>query len=219
MLFVSYLCLAIAESTIHAHRIQQRDVLFRLSGFENLRCIRDMEVDVAPISKDDWAVEHLTERAETVLGLTTELHKDFFTENIKLAQLSQLFPRLSFCFVLTLYPVARFLDLFESSSIPLAAAYSLADAIKLWRNSLPESLNISQISNWSSDNVWAIFLLAMAYRLECVLFRTIRRQYRGVDEEAVEWSRKRLLSSMFELDTLLRRAMVHDVIQYCPPSL
>jgi hypothetical protein len=59
----------------------------------------------------------------------------------------------------------------------------------------------------------------MSYRLECVLCRTLRQRVRGSDPDMVLWANQELLNSMFELETLLRRAMIYDVIQYCPPSL
>jgi hypothetical protein len=121
--------------------------------------------------------------------------------------------------MLTETPGAKVLSVCKSPAINFAEARIVAEAIEAWRQALPVDLTITSVSHWSSANSWIIFLLAMGYRLECVLFRTMRQQADGRDDQVLEWSTSRLLATMFELDTLLGRAMVHDVIQYCPPSL
>jgi hypothetical protein len=100
------------------------------------------------------------------------------------------------------------------------ATREFANSILDWRCSLPEDLLPSRVTVWSSDNVWILILLAMSYRLECVFYRTVREHSRGSDDqEAVTWYKQQLLSSIFELDTLLNRAVVHELVQFAPSSL
>jgi len=114
---------------------------------------------------------------------------------------------------------AEFLKLFRTDSFPtLDQARELSERIAKWRASVPRELLIDQISELSAENVWIIFLLAMSFRLECLLYRNLRRRDR-TNAESVSWADARLTLSIFELDTLLKRAVVHGVVQYCPPSL
>ncbi len=116
---------------------------------------------------------------------------------------------------------AKFLQLFRPTGPPasISTAYELAEAISRWRGSIPEELLIDRVTTWTSGNVWIIVLLAMSYRLECVFYRLVRERAKGVDADALAWSKQRLLASIFELDTLMKRAIVHDLVHLCPPSL
>lgn len=166
----------------------------------------------------------MTRQAQDVLGPTTILHKHFFVENCKLSTFGRYFHRAiphSVHILLIRFEGAKFLRLFKSSGIhsSLSTVYELAEAISSWRSSLPEDLLIDRVTRWSSANVWIIVLLALSYRLECLLYRWVREQTRGLDEDAFAWSKQQLLSSIFELDTLMKRAIVHGLIKLCPPSL
>lgn len=102
----------------------------------------------------------------------------------------------------------------------LPTTRDFANAILEWRSSLPNDLLPSRVSTWSSENVRILILLAMSYRLERVFYRTVREQSRGSDDqEPVKWYKQQLLSSIFELDTLLNRAVVHDLVQFAISSL
>lgn len=59
----------------------------------------------------------------------------------------------------------------------------------------------------------------MGYRLECSFYRTFRQRTMGIYEESAVWANERLRRCIFELDTVLKRAIVNDVARYCPPSL
>lgn len=167
---------------------------------------------------EDMVEDDLTDRAHAILGPQTTLHKQFFVENIKLARLGMALVFLSSNRLNKMVGV-RFLELCEGKPVSPGIARDLADTLVDWRESLPEELLITRIAEWTTGNVWIIFLLAMGFRLECLVYRTVRHHMKGLDFEAVRWSSQRLMAGMFELDTLLRRAMVHDVIKYCPPSL
>jgi hypothetical protein len=60
----------------------------------------------------------------------------------------------------------------------------------------------------------------MSYRLECVFYRTVREHSRGFDDqEAISWCKQHMLGAIFELDTLLNRAVVYDLVKFTPSSL
>lgn len=97
--------------------------------------------------------------------------------------------------------------------------FELGEAITVWRDNLPDELRVEKIQHWDSSNIWALIICALSYRLECVVYRTIRQRARNTKPETMALANQKLLAAIFELDTILRRGMVHDVIQYCPPSM
>ncbi|KAH8595050.1 fungal-specific transcription factor domain-containing protein [Bisporella sp. PMI_857] len=181
-----------------------RDVLFNLSGFENMRRINDEETDALLPSIDDFPEEIPAESGDEILSPMTALHRHFFVENCRLAKFG-----------------AQFLRAFRynDSVPPVSQAQGFAESLSAWRRALPPELSIDRVSEWNESNIWIIFLLAMSFRLECVFFRILRQRTRAYNPELEKWARQGLQRAIFELDTLLRRAMVHDVVSFCPPSL
>lgn len=76
------------------------------------------------------------------------------------------------------------------------------------------------MSIWTSENVWILFLLSLSYRLECFFYRRVRKDLSAsLDTEGLLWCNKQLAASVFELDTLMSRAIEHDVVKYAPASM
>lgn len=117
---------------------------------------------------------------------------------------------------------AQYLRLARTSAaqIPLPAAHTFADSMSTWRHDLPNDLLVDRVKHWNSKNVWVIILQAMSYRLECIFYRTLREHLRKLgDEDSLRWCNQQLFNSIFELDILMNRAVVHDLVQYAPSSL
>ncbi|KAK5400806.1 hypothetical protein LTR06_011227 [Exophiala xenobiotica] len=193
--------------------LYSRDVLFCLSGFSNARCIDDEEVDVTELTVDDW-VEESVSAVESFNDLppATTIHMHYFLQNCRLAALSAEFLR-----------IARHKKIAGGG---LSTITEFPDAVAHWRRSLPKELLptedtlLSRVTLKPTSNVWMIVLLAMSFRLECLYYRTARDQLRPLNNsEAIDWCTKQLFESTFELDTLLNRAVVHDLVQYAPSSL
>lgn len=114
----------------------------------------------------------------------------------------------------------RFLDIFRVGAPPpsMNTAREFVETLSTWRGSLPDDLLLNRVVQWTSANVWILFLWAMSYRLEGSFYRMLRQQKRTSNDVNV-WAARQFPCCIFELDTLLRRAVVHEVAQYCPPSL
>jgi hypothetical protein len=107
-----------------------------------------------------------------------------------------------------------------TSPISQSDALGYVQEFSAWRNGLPEEFSTNRVSSWTSDNVWILFLLAFSYRLECLFYRTAREHFRkSNDAEGVTWCKKQLTGCVFELDTLIGRAIEHDLVKYAPASL
>lgn len=185
--------------------LYSRDVLFSLTGFGNMRAINESESDTSPLTDADWGEEYISAEAGAMIPSVTALQRHFFIQNCKLALLGAKFLRHS-----------RTISYRWTSS----SVMTYADEIATWRRRLPEDLSQSRVQFWSRDNVWIIVLLALSYRLECVFYRHAREvMHQEGDESTVSWCRQQLWGCVFELDTLMNRAVMHDLIRYCPSSL
>jgi hypothetical protein len=63
--------------------VQQRDIMFMLAGFENVRHINDEEVDSRPVCHADW----LETPPTAMLPVIPDIEIEFFIENCKLTKL------------------------------------------------------------------------------------------------------------------------------------
>lgn len=96
---------------------------------------------------------------------------------------------------------------------------SVGDAIIAWRRALPNELRADTASPWSDTDVWVAVIHAFSYRLECLFYRTLLRHVDKASPTDIGLVNQRLLNAMFELSTVLRRAMTHEVLLSGPPAL
>lgn len=97
--------------------------------------------------------------------------------------------------------------------------HEVGEAIASWRRNLPPELRMEDVSDWDGSNVWIIVILTFSFRLECLFYRTLRRRAKGLSPSDITRVNQRLQGAMFELSTLLRRAMTYDVLQAGLPSM
>lgn len=101
----------------------------------------------------------------------------------------------------------------------MAQIREIGDAISLWRASLPVELRADGVTHWDESNVWITVILTFSFRLECLFYRTLHRRVDIANSADVTWIKQRLTGAMFDLSTVLRRAMAHEVLQLAPPSM
>ena len=89
----------------------------------------------------------------------------------------------------------------------------LEKAIHHWRRDLPPELHLEVVENWSSDTVWLLVLRAMSYRLECVLYRKLRKLYDVGEKHRAPQKQQ---NSMLELSAILDRIVLQDLVSCCP---
>lgn len=95
----------------------------------------------------------------------------------------------------------------------------VGQAIVTWRTSLPRELRMGGVREWDSSNVWILVIHAFSYRLECLFYRTLRKRASTLSETDATWINHQSHDALFELSTLIRRAMAHEVLQVGPPSM
>ncbi|KAB5581260.1 hypothetical protein GE09DRAFT_1085690 [Coniochaeta sp. 2T2.1] len=75
---------------------------------------------------------------------------------------------------------------------------TMDETISTWRNNLPTDL-------LNTNHPCAVILLSTSYRIECIILRALRKRQHNVTD--------RLLTSLFELNTIFGRVVAYDLIQ------
>ncbi|RSL99816.1 hypothetical protein CEP52_009510 [Fusarium oligoseptatum] len=183
----------------------QRDVMFSLAGFENARKINDDEVDAVPLHEDDWIEAQGDEAVRLTLPVITKVQVHFMIENSQLAKIGA--------------RCIKFLRGSDASQQPSNAGRVIGDEILSWRKRIPPELRGDAISEADEPNVWGTVLLTFSYRLECLLYRALRRRARETGSDDFTWANQRLNAALFELNMVLRRAMALEMLSAAPPSM
>ncbi|KAH8812472.1 hypothetical protein F5884DRAFT_855768 [Xylogone sp. PMI_703] len=79
-------------------------------------------------------------------------------------------------------------------------------------------LHTDSVGDWTTDKIWILVLKAMSCRLECVLYRNLRKISAG-EEASTRRALQKQQDAMLELDSILDRIMLHDLVASCPLSL
>jgi hypothetical protein len=93
------------------------------------------------------------------------------------------------------------------------------DAFPRWREALPKELRVEVIQQWNKDSIWILVLMAICYRLECMVYRLLQKHYDKTGAGPREWAIQQLHSAMFELDTIIRRASMRHTAPLLPMAL
>ena len=95
----------------------------------------------------------------------------------------------------------------------------LADQFVSWRSSLPDIVRIQQYPDDVRDNILPMILAATSCRFECILYRAVLKKSRDEERISTAWLAQRLQTSMFELDTLVGRAITDGMVKMLPLTL
>lgn len=77
---------------------------------------------------------------------------------------------------------------------------------------------MESVRDWKNEGIWVLVLMAWCYRLECIIYRSLRKAYTAEDSER-EQVTDSLHRAIFELDAIVRRAVTHRIGQFLPMSL
>ncbi|PIA94147.1 Cutinase transcription factor 1 beta [Cercospora beticola] len=190
------------DSTIEATPHLERTLLRRL---QNLQRIHDSDFDTAPLDVADFEPGDDDGFAHAILCKSTNIHKLYLVHACQIAVMTSRFVSL----------LSRGVEEFD-----LQGAQRLESDLLHWRTTLPTELRADIVYEWSAANVWILVLAGISYRFQSLLYRTLAEQYRLLNHDL---SALRALlkqeAAMFELGTIIRRIILHDLIQTCPLSL
>ncbi|KAK2751506.1 hypothetical protein CKAH01_17887 [Colletotrichum kahawae] len=172
-----------------------RDVLLSFLGMQSMPLVSDKTKPQALPTEKDWETE-----SDNINGsfssVVTRDQKCHFIEYCKLSVLG-----------------SRWLvGVSDSGRVD---GQNMAREFHAWRSGLWETTNAD---HQLVDSPYLTSLLAASYRLECILYRTLKLCWKTGDITRHEWARARLRSSMFELDTLFGRTLANDQLRNLPMS-
>ncbi|RFU29310.1 hypothetical protein B7463_g7038, partial [Scytalidium lignicola] len=160
---------------------------------------RDVILAISGLENDDW-----DEYQNTSLAEIPRLQKLYVIENCRLSRIC-----------------AQFLHAFRTPGmIPaVTAARDLESALSAWRSSIPDEIRMDSIEDWSFSNVWALVLMAMSYRFECIFYRDLKKRSRLDNRELAMQHERKQLNAMLHLDNVLEQIMLHNLTGFCPLSV
>ncbi|KAI9902270.1 hypothetical protein N3K66_004087 [Trichothecium roseum] len=172
------------------------DVLTSIMGWKNMRMLDRNECRVESLSEADWDEEHIPPEFSHVISPMRSLEKLFFINFAKLA-----------------YIADQCLACLKSQTRiePHPSLDHVPQPFETWRASVPPLLQVQQHPKNPGDSVLPLTLMATSYRLECILYREMRKRCRPEDEDRQSWASQRLRVSLHELDTLIGRTMVLEL--------
>jgi hypothetical protein len=98
------------------------------------------------------------------------------------------------------------------------AMQQLKEAFLQWREGLPKELRIDTVQ-WSNDCGMILVMMGWCYRMECIFYRSLLQYYDSSGKGSRDWALQQMHGAMFELDTIIRRATIHQVGPLLPMSL
>ncbi|KAH9231682.1 hypothetical protein K456DRAFT_1840844, partial [Colletotrichum gloeosporioides 23] len=172
-----------------------RDVLLSFLGMQSMPLVSDKTKPQTLPTEEDWETEGNSSNSSFPSKVTAE-QKCHFIEYCKLSVLGS----------------RSLVGISDAGSVDGEA---MAREFHAWRSQLREATNAD---NQLVDSPYLTSLLAASYRLECILYRTLKLCWKTGDAARHDWARARLRSSMFELDTLFGRALANDQLKNLPMS-
>ncbi|OBS24503.1 hypothetical protein FPOA_05044 [Fusarium poae] len=86
-----------------------------------------------------------------------------------------------------------------------------------WRNSLPTKMKLN--GSRPNGELYLLEVLTTSYRFECVMCRSLRRGRWGICTEDIrKWAQDRFRAATLELDSILKKVLLSDIIQTMPTT-
>ncbi|CAG9981290.1 unnamed protein product [Clonostachys byssicola] len=192
--------------------IYSRDIILHFTGLRNMRMLDRTDYDMTLLSEDDWeSDESIPDQFWSILSPITRQQKLFHIEYVKLTLVGKVYS-----FLLTqgsrgtdedslgeecLSIVKSHQDFTDCQEVEISTRFSS------WRKAMPHILSIDEHPSTPGQNRLPITLIAASYRFECILYHVLQRKCHKSKGDAYTWCRDRLRRSIFQLDTLIGRAI------------
>ncbi|UKZ54440.1 hypothetical protein TrVGV298_008248 [Trichoderma virens] len=179
-----------------------REIIFSIIHLETPRLI---QCNIRQAPEVEWWHNHIPSSHGSIIPSWTEGQKRFSGEHMKLAIIATRWQE-----------VLRTLDNGQppiSQNIDEEISSSFAE----WRESLPRDKSISRsVSLDRVDDIWVAALEASCYRFECIFYRSllIRSLTGGETSGRVDVLKQRLRMAVFELDTIVSRLIMNNLLRF-----
>ncbi|CAH0025069.1 unnamed protein product [Clonostachys rhizophaga] len=172
--------------------IYSRDIILHFTGLRNMRMLDRTDYDMTILSEDDWeSDESIPDQFWSILSPISRQQKLFHIEYVKLTLVGEE----------CLSIVKSRQDFTDSQEVEISTRFSL------WRKAIPHVLSIDEYPSAPGQNRLPITLMAASYRFECILYHVLQRKWQKSNNDVSPWCRDRLRRSIFQLDTLIGRAI------------
>ncbi|OAG37863.1 hypothetical protein AYO21_07969 [Fonsecaea monophora] len=189
--------------------LYNRDVLLNVSGHYTVRRIRDCDFDTKSLTEDDWEPP-TAEPLDDLIPPIPRIQKLYFLEACKLS--------IIFCTGLG----GQFIQTFRTAGVTPSEEDCLrvGNALTSWRCALPVEFHLEGVGQWTAQNIWILLIIALSYRLECILCRALRQRYQSFnDHEKAQEAAQKQENALFEVDTVIERVLQNGIAHLFPLSL
>ncbi|KIW78553.1 hypothetical protein Z517_08391 [Fonsecaea pedrosoi CBS 271.37] len=184
--------------------LYNRDVLLNVSGHYTVRRIRDCDFDTKSLTEDDWEPPTAEPRDDLIPPIP-RIQKLYFLEACKLSIIC-----------------GQFIQTFRTAGVTPSEEDCLrvGNALTSWRCALPVEFHLQGVGQWTAQNIWILLIIALSYRLECILCRALRQRYQSFnDHEKAQEAAQKQENALFEVDTVIERVLQNGIAHLFPLSL
>ncbi|RFU76657.1 hypothetical protein TARUN_5597 [Trichoderma arundinaceum] len=175
-----------------------RDITLILGGVENMRMIHAEDNEVITLPTPESLGDDIPSCYSHLIPPLTQQQREYFVEYCRLSRIAT-----------RCYSILK--------SHPQDALGYIETELRLWRASLPESLQIThRHPQVRSDSIWHMVLMMSSYRFESMLFRILKKESGGRDAEISRRAGLGVRVAIYELDAIIGRAMAYDMLQMLP---
>ncbi|KAF5979580.1 cutinase transcription factor 1 beta [Fusarium bulbicola] len=178
--------------------LHNRDIFHFFINTQNMRLLANAP-PISPLTEADWE----TEEIEQWSGILSPISQAQKVSLIAQCELAQIF--------------GNVMSVVTSSNPSAEEIHKRILPLDAWRTSLAQRMQL--MASFSDGEIYHLEALTTSYRFECIMCRLLRRgRWQMSDGGLREWAQQRFRSAIFELDTIVKRVMINNMIQKLPTT-
>ncbi|RBA10363.1 hypothetical protein FPRO05_04952 [Fusarium proliferatum] len=178
--------------------LHNRDIFHFFINTQNMRLLANAP-PIRPLTEADWETEDI-EQWSGILSPISQAQKVSLIAQCELAQI-----------------FGNVMSIVTSSNPSAEEIHKRILPLDAWRTSLPERMHL--MASFAEGEIYHLEALTTSYRFECIMCRLLRRgRWQMSDGGLREWAQQRFRSAIFELDTIVKRVMINNMIQKLPTT-
>ncbi|KAF5021534.1 hypothetical protein F66182_6416 [Fusarium sp. NRRL 66182] len=178
--------------------LHNRDIFHILLNTHNIRLLES----TAPfkiLTVDDWEPESL-EKSSGLLSPTNHAQKASLIAHCELAQI-----------------FGDVMSVITGVSPSAEDIYKRIQPLDPWRAALTKKMQLAPA--FEECEIYHLEALTTSYRFECITYRLLLRGRWQLDESGLcEWAQRRFRTAVLELDTIVKRVMINNMIKKLPTT-
>ncbi|CEI61700.1 hypothetical protein FVEN_g2766 [Fusarium venenatum] len=176
--------------------LHNRDIFYFFVNTQNLRLLVTAP-PIEPLTEDDWEDENILPFSDLLSPINHQQRVSLVAHT----ELAQIFGDLTTTI----------------TGEPSQDMQRVMQPLDRWRISLPIKMNLNDSS--LNDDPYLLEALTTSYRFECVMCRSLRRGRWGLcTDDARKWAQGRFRAATLELDSILKKVLLGDIIRMMPTT-